>query len=53
VENTLTHLAAIVRARRYVPGIVTALTLYLPLGAAAYRAFARTSLVTHRTVAGA
>jgi Protein of unknown function with HXXEE motif len=41
VFNGLTHLAGSLRARRYAPGIVTGLLLYLPLGITAYALFLR------------
>jgi hypothetical protein len=41
VFNGLTHLAGSLRARRYAPGMISSLLLYLPLGITAYVFFLR------------
>jgi hypothetical protein len=46
VFNGLTHLAGSLRARRYAPGLISGLLLYLPLGITAYVFFLRSSQVS-------
>jgi hypothetical protein len=41
VFNGLTHLGGSLRARRYAPGLISGLLLYLPLGITAYVLFLR------------
>jgi hypothetical protein len=41
VSNGLIHLAGSLRARRYAPGLISGLLLYIPLGIAAYALFLR------------
>jgi hypothetical protein len=48
--NGLVHVGAAVRARRYVPGLVSGALTYLPLGLAAYASFARAGLLPARTL---
>ena len=48
--NGLVHVGASVRARRYVPGLVSGALAYLPLGLAAYASFARAGLLSARTL---
>jgi len=44
--NGLLHMLATIRLRRYSPGLVTGLILYLPLGVLAYVIAARTNTLT-------
>jgi hypothetical protein len=44
--NGLLHVLATIRLRRYSPGLVTGLILYLPLGVLAYVIAARTNTLT-------
>jgi hypothetical protein len=46
IFNGLTHLLGSLRARRYAPGLVSGLLLYLPLGITAYVLFLRSSQVS-------
>jgi hypothetical protein len=39
IANGLVHLAASLRARRYAPGLISGLLLYIPLGTVAYAHF--------------
>ena len=43
IFNGLTHLGGSLRARRYAPGMISGLLLYIPLGIAAYILFLRSS----------
>ena len=44
--NALIHLAGTFRARRYMPGVISGVLLYLPLSLYAYYAFASSGQVT-------
>ncbi len=46
IFNGLTHLGGSLRGRRYAPGMISGLLLYLPLGITAYVLFLRSSQVS-------